>query len=66
MLNLTLFASVLAANDKYPVFKRDKLTIPIQMQLYQKEKTISQFLAPFSKSGLNLEHFEKKDDPQRF
>ena len=63
---LWLFANIFAATERCPVFKRDKLTIPIQMQLYHKEKTFFQFLVPFSKSALNLEHFEKKDDPQRF
>ena len=36
------------------------------MQLSQKQKTFSQFFAAFLKSTLNFEHFEKKDDPQRF
>ena len=33
------------------------------MKLSGKEKTFFEFLAPFSKSGLNLVHFSKKDDP---
>ena len=40
----------LAANEKYPVLNRDNLTIPIQMQLSQKQKTFSQFLTAFSNS----------------
>ena len=36
------------------------------MQLYQKEKTFSQFFAAFMKSRLDFEHFGKKDDPHRF
>ena len=56
----------LAANEKYPVLNRDNLTISIQMQLSQKQKTFSQFFAAFLKSTLNFEHFEKKDDPHRF
>ena len=33
------------------------------MQLYQKQKTFSQFFAEFLKYRLNLRYFEKKDDP---
>ena len=39
---------------------------PIQMQLSHKQKTFSQFFAPFLKSRLNFEYFFKKDDLQRF
>ena len=34
------------------------------MQTYLKLKTCSQFLNAFRKSTLNLEYFEKKDQPQ--
>ena len=34
----------------------------IHMQLSQKLKTFSEFFLPFSKSRLNFEHFQKKDD----
>ena len=63
---LGLLVNTLAADEKYPVLNRDNLTIPIQMQLSQKQKTFSQFFAAFLKSTLNFEHFEKKDDPHRF
>ena len=33
------------------------------MQLSQKQKSVSQFLAAFLKSMLNFKNFEKKDDP---
>ena len=36
------------------------------MQLSQKQKTFSQFLAAFLKSRLNFKHFEKKDNPHSF
>ena len=36
---------------------------PIRTQLSQKEKPFDQLLIAFSKSALNLEHFQKKDDP---
>ena len=35
---LGLLVNTLAADEKYPLLKRDNLTIPIQMQLYQKKK----------------------------
>ena len=63
---LVPLVDTLAADEKYPVLNRDNLTIPIQMQLSQKQKTFSQFFAAFLKSTLNFEHFEKKDDPHRF
>ena len=35
------------------------------MQLSQKQETCAQFLCKFLKSGLNFEHFQKKDDSHR-
>ena len=63
---LGLLLNTLAADEKYPVLNRDNLTIPIEMQLSQEEKRFSPVLAALSKSSLNVEHFEKKDDPHRF
>ena len=63
---LGLLVNTLATDEKYPVLNRDNLTIPIQMQLSQKQKTFSQFFAAFLKSTLNFKHFESKDDPHRF
>ena len=60
---LGLRVNTLATNEKYPVLKRENLTIPIQMQLSQKQKTFFEFFAAFLKFGLNFEQFEKKDDP---
>ena len=60
------FPYILAANDKYPVLNSYKLMIPIKMQLYEKEKTVSEFFSAFLNSRLNFEHFDKKDDPHRF
>ena len=47
---LGLLVNILAADEKYPVLNRDNLTIPIQMQLSQKQKTFSQFLGAFFQS----------------
>ena len=57
---LGLLVKTLAANEKYPLLKRDNLTVPIPMQLSQKQKTFSLFLAAISKSRWNFEHFDKK------
>ena len=58
--------NTLAADEKYPVLNRDNLTIPIQIQLSEKQKTFTQFLAAFLKSRISFEHFEKKDYPHSF
>ena len=63
---LGLLVNTLAAYEKYPVLNRDNLTIPIQMQLSQKQKTFSEFFAAFLKFTVNFEYFEKTDDPHRF
>ena len=55
-----LLLKTLAANEKYPLLKRDNLTIPIQMQLSQKEETFSLLSLAFFKSRRNFEHFDKK------
>ena len=59
---LRLFLNTFTADDKYSLINRDNLTLPIHMQLAQKQKTISQFFSKFLKCRLNFEHFEKKDD----
>ena len=56
----------MAADEKYPLVKRDSLTIKFQMQLSQKQKTFSEFFAAFLKSTINFKHFAKKDDTHRF
>ena len=61
-----LLVNTLDTSEKYRVLNEDNLTIPIQMQLSQESKTFSPFFAAFSKSTLNFEHFEKKDDPHSF
>ena len=60
MPNLGNLVNTLAADEKYHVLNTENLTIPIQMQLSQKQKTFSQFSATFSKSSLNFKHFEIK------
>ena len=59
---LSLFVNTLTVDDKHYLLNRDNLTQPIQMQLSQKQKTVSNFFFAFLKSILNFKHFPKKDD----
>ena len=52
----------MTADDKYSLLNRDNLTQPIPTRLSQKKKAISQLFLAFSKSTLNFEHFQTKDD----
>ena len=57
------FVNTLAVNDKQYLLNRDILTQPIQIQLSQKQKILSQFYFAFLKSILNFKHLPKQDDP---
>ena len=46
---LRLLVNTLATDEKYPLLNRDNLTIPIQMQLSEKEKGFSEIFAAFLK-----------------
>ena len=52
----------MTADDKYSLLNRDNLTQPIPTRLSEKQKTFFIFFLAFSKSTLNFEHFQKKDD----
>ena len=58
-----MFVNTLTADDKYSPLNRDNLTQPIRTKLSQQQEAFRQFFLAFSKSTLNFEHFEKKDDP---
>ena len=58
-----MFVNTLTADDKYSPLNRDNLTQPIRTKLSQKQEAFHIFFHEFSKSTLNFEHFEKKDDP---
>ena len=58
-----MFVNTLTADDMYSPLNRDNLTQPIRTKLSQKEQAFPQFFLAFSKSTLNFQHFEKKDDP---
>ena len=48
------------ADDKYPVLNRDNLTVPVQIQISQKQKAFSQFFTAFLIYRLNFKYFEQK------
>ena len=52
----------MSAVDKCSLPHKDNLMEPIHMQLFQKLKTFSELFRAFSKSTLNFEHFQRKDD----
>ena len=59
---LRTFVNILKSVDKYSIPNREYLTQPIQIKLYQKQKTFPGLLSAFSKSKLNFEHFQEKDE----
>ena len=58
-----MFVTTLTADDKYSLLNSDNLRQPIRTTLSQKHKAFSKFFLAFSKSTLNFEHLQKKDDP---
>ena len=60
--SLRLFVNTMSAFDKCSLPNRDNLMQPIHMQLSDKVETFSRFFNIFSKSRLNFEHFQKKDE----
>ena len=55
-----MFCSTLTANDKYPGQACESLLSGIQIQLFLKRKTFSNFVVLFLESTSNFQHFEKK------
>ena len=53
----------MSALDKCSLPNRDNLMQPIHMKLSQKLKIFSQLFNVISKSSLNFQYFQKKDDP---
>ena len=52
----------MTADDKYSLLNRENLTKPIPTRLSQKRKAFFEFFLAFTKSTLNFEHLQKKDD----
>ena len=63
---LGLLVKRFVVDEKNPILNKDNSTIPIKMQLSQKQKFFSEYFASFLKSTINFKYFEKKDDPHRF
>ena len=63
---LGLLINTLATDEKYPVLNRDKITLPIHMQLSEKHKSFCQFFAAILKSIWNFEPFDKNHDHHSF
>ena len=57
-----MFVNTLTADDQYSLLNKDNLKHSIRTQLSQKRQRFSEFFLAFSKSTLNFEHFQKKDD----
>ena len=57
---LRLFVNTLIVEDKHYLLNTDNLTQPIQMQLYQKQKTFSELFFSIFKIFIKLETFAKK------
>ena len=51
---LIVFVNTLTADHKHYLLNRDNLTQPIQMQLYQKQKTFLEFFSWISKIYIKL------------
>ena len=60
---LSPFVNILNSVDKYSLPNREYLMQLIQIKLSSKQNSFPWFFSSFSKSKLNFEHFEKKDDP---
>ena len=58
-----MFPKTMTADGKYSLLDRQNLTQRIQVLLSRKQKTFYEFFSLVFKSSLNLEHFQKKDDP---
>ena len=58
-----MFVNTLTADDKYSPLNKDNLTTPIRTKLSQKQQAFPEFFLAFSKSTLNFESFQKKDEP---
>ena len=53
-----MFVNIMTADDKYSLLNCDNLTQRIEMQLFKKQKTLSDLFSQFFKSTRNFEVFE--------
>ena len=54
-----VFVNILTGDANYSVQDCENLPLPIQMQLSDKRKIVSQFFVPFLESTSNFKHFER-------
>ena len=59
---LYVFVNTLTVDDQYSLLNRDNLTQQIGARLSEKQKAFFHFFLAFSKSKLNFESLQKKDD----
>ena len=57
------FLDTLTANEKYSLNSKDKWMQKFQMHLSQKQNIFSELFCAFFEFVLNIQHFQKKDDP---
>ena len=57
---LAVFLNTLTADGKYAVENWENWQLPMQMQLSEKLKALSEFFIPFLESTSNLKHLQKK------
>ena len=60
---LRLFVNSLTVDEKHYLLTRDNLMQPIQIELYQKEKTFFEIFFAILTSISNFKHLPKKDHP---
>ena len=60
---LRLFVNSLTVDEKHYLLTRDNLMQPIQIELYQKQKTFFEIFFALLTSIINFQHLPKKDDP---
>ena len=62
---LRLFPNTLIVDEKHYLLNRDSLTQPIQMELYQKQKSFPEFFFCIFQIYIKFEPFAKKNDRHR-
>ena len=60
---LRLCVNSLTVDEKHYLLTRDNLMQPIQIELYQEEKTFFEIFFAILTSIINSKHLRKKDDP---
>ena len=60
---LRLFVNRLTVDEKHYLLNRNNLAQPIQIELFRKEKSFSEFFFLFLKSILIFKHLPKKNEP---